>query len=152
MTQLLVLGSVVFAKGPFKETATAIVAVDAIIPKHVIPSYQIVDVELPPGFSCAGYEWVNGALSAKPPVVVSPVVPESVSRFQARMALRNAGLFEAAEAAMADQETPIIAVEAWQTAQEFRRASPTVAAMAAALELTAQQLDELFIAAAAIEG
>lgn len=79
------------------------------------------------------------------------IVPESVSRFQARMALRNAGLFDAVEAVMTDSATPIIAREAWETGQEFRWMSPTVRAMAAALGLSDQQLAELFIAAGGIE-
>ena len=77
--------------------------------------------------------------------------PQSVSRFQARMALRGAGLFDAVEAMMANPATPIAAVEAWQAAQEFRRQSPTILAMAQALNLTEQQLDDLFIAAGQIE-
>ena len=78
-------------------------------------------------------------------------VPFSVSRFQARMALRQAGLFDAVEAMMAHPDTPIIAVEAWQAAQEFRRISPTIAAMGQALGLTDEQLDDLFIVAGGIE-
>ena len=78
-------------------------------------------------------------------------VPQAVSRFQARMALRAAGMFDAVEAMMADPEAPIAAVEAWQTAQEFRRLSPTISAMAQALGLTDEQLDDLFRAAGKIE-
>lgn len=151
MTQLLIVGSTIIAQGPLTQDASNVYATDAIYPKHVINGYQLVEAELPAGFTCAGYEWINGALSQKPPVVIPPVVPESVSRFQARMALRNAELFDAVETMMADPATPIIAVEAWQTGQEFRRASATVQAMAAALGLTDQQLDGLFIAAAEIE-
>jgi len=98
-----------------------------------------------------GREW--RVLPERPPAppAPAPAVPESVSRFQARMALRQAGLFDAVEAMMAHPDTPIIAVEAWQTAQEFRRISPTIAAMAQALSLTDEQLDDLFMAAGGIE-
>lgn len=78
-------------------------------------------------------------------------VPFAVSRFQARMALRAAGYFDAVEAMMAAPETPIAAKEAWASAQEFERTSPTVAGMAAALGMTEAQLDALFIAAAQIK-
>jgi hypothetical protein len=78
-------------------------------------------------------------------------VPAAVSRFQARMALRNAGLFDAVDAALTDPSAPIAAVEAWNTAQEFRRQSPTIAAMAQALQLGEEQLDALFRAAGKIE-
>lgn len=75
-------------------------------------------------------------------------VPAAVSRFQARAALHQAGLLEAAEAAVATSD--MIVRLAWQDAQEFRRDSPTVAALADALGLTPAQLDELFRQAAGI--
>ncbi|WP_317728669.1 hypothetical protein [Achromobacter xylosoxidans] len=82
-----------------------------------------------------------------PPVQVPPIV----SRFQARMALRNAALYEAAVALMSHPATPVSVVEAWDSAQEFRRESENVQSMAAALGLNSEELDELFIAAAAIQ-
>lgn len=80
-----------------------------------------------------------------------PFVPRSVSRFQARAALHLAGLLNQVEALMTDPETDMLARLAWQDAQEFRRHSPTVAAMAAALGLDEAQLDALFTTAAGIE-
>jgi len=77
--------------------------------------------------------------------------PQSVSRFQARTALLNAGLLEQVNSLMANPATPTIAKLAWADAQEFRRTSPTVLAMGAALGLTEQNLDELFMAASVIE-
>ena len=79
------------------------------------------------------------------------VIPQSVTRFQARAALHLAGLFEQVETLMQSPETDMIARLAWQDAQEFKRNSPTVLAMASALNLTEAQLDELFITAAGIE-
>lgn len=86
------------------------------------------------------------AAATAPPVIV----PHSVSRFQARAALHQAGLLEAVEAAMVDPATPMLARLAWQDAVEFNRNSPTVLAMAAGLGLTAQQLDALFVSAGEI--
>lgn len=74
-----------------------------------------------------------------------------VSRFQARAALHLAGLLPAVETLMNDPATPMLARLAWADAQEFRRTSPTVLAMAAALDLTDEQLDELFNTAAGID-
>jgi hypothetical protein len=51
---------------------------------------------------------------------------------------------------MADPATPAVTKLAWAEAIEFNRQSPTVLAMASALSLTEQQLDDLFTAAAAI--
>lgn len=77
--------------------------------------------------------------------------PQVVSRFQARAALHLADLLTAVESLMADPATPVLSRLAWQDAQEFRRTSPTVLSMAAALELDDAALDALFVAAAGIE-
>jgi hypothetical protein len=87
-----------------------------------------------------GTQWVS------PP----PYVPQIVSRFQAKAALLSAGLLDQVEAMMADPATPAVTKLAWAEAVEFNRQSPTVLAMASALSLTDQQLDDLFTAAAAI--
>lgn len=81
----------------------------------------------------------------------SATIPQSVSRFQARAALHLAGLLDEVEAMMAAQEAPALAKLAWADAQEFERASPTIAAMAGQIGLTDAQLDELFITAAGIK-
>ena len=78
------------------------------------------------------------------------LVPQFVSRFQAKAALAGAGLLDTVEAMMSNSETPIVARLAWQDALEFRRDSPTILTMAASLELTPAQVDDLFIAAAQI--
>lgn len=88
------------------------------------------------------------------PVAVDPPPPgppQVVSRFQARAALHLAGLLPAVEALMADPATDTLARLAWTDAQEFRRTSPTLLAMASALSLTDAQLDQLFATAAGIE-
>ena len=72
-----------------------------------------------------------------------------VSRFQARAALLAAGLLADVEAAIADAE-PLTQL-AWAEAVEWKRNSPTIAAIGAALDLTDAQIDDLFRAAAQIE-
>lgn len=71
-----------------------------------------------------------------------------VSRFQARAALFAAGKLAAVEAVVA--ATGGLAAIAWADASEFRRNSPTIAALAAGAGLTDADLDALFIAAAQI--
>ena len=73
-------------------------------------------------------------------------VPSFVSDIQARKALRAAGLLPAVEAAVASAggDTAIY----WDRSLTVHRASPFIAAMSAALSLTPQQVDSLFIAAA----
>lgn len=101
-------------------------------------------------------KWVkNGKPTSVAPVVkpveVPPIVPPSVSRFQALMALHNAGLLEQVEAAMANPDTPMLYRLAFKEAKDFERGSETVTAMGAQLELTDAQLDDLFIAASQIQ-
>jgi hypothetical protein len=73
-----------------------------------------------------------------------------VSRFQARVALLNAGRLEAVNSIMADPATDALTRMAWLEAPTFRRDSPTVAALAVLLDLDAAQLDALFVAAEAV--
>ena len=72
-----------------------------------------------------------------------------VSRFQAFAALDNAGLLTSATNLVNAQGG--VAKLAWDNAIEFRRNSPTINGLAAALGLDAAALDALFIAAVGIE-
>lgn len=102
--------------------------------------------------ACASVEDLAALAYAWPTIEDAPdVVPHVVSRFQARAALLGAGLLAAVEALMADPATPAVARLAWADAQEFKRHSPTVRAMAGALGLTDAQIDGLFITAAGID-
>lgn len=78
-------------------------------------------------------------------------VPKSVTRFQALAALEQAGLLGQVEEIMGDPQTPAITRLAFNNALSFERTSPTVATLAAALNLTGYQVDTLFIAADGIE-
>lgn len=71
-----------------------------------------------------------------------------VSRFQARAALYASGKLGEVEAVVA--KAGGMAGIAWADASEFRRDSPTIAALAAGAGLTDTDLDALFIAAAQI--
>jgi hypothetical protein len=74
-------------------------------------------------------------------------VPQTVSAAQAKIALFNAGLLTQVETIMADPATPVPMVISWNSAYNFDRSSPTLAALATQLGLTSTQLDDLFIAA-----
>ena len=75
----------------------------------------------------------------------------SVSAFQAKAALKRAGYIGQVRSLMTqldkDNETRL----AWETAQEFRRMSPTMLAMAAQMGLDDLALDSLFEAGSKIE-
>lgn len=64
------------------------------------------------------------------------------SRFQARAAIHIAGLTGDVETAVAAAD-PIVQI-AWADASEFQRASPTIAALAAAIGLSDEDVDDLF--------
>ena len=111
-------------------------------------SETTTDGELRANFT--GYEWIDLPYSPPPPMVQpTPEVPQSVSMRQARLALLGAGLLGNVDAAIAAQEEPIrshIQIE-WDYATEIDRKWPTLLALSAALGLTPNQLDDLFITA-----
>ena len=72
-----------------------------------------------------------------------------VSRFQAFAALYADGKLDDAETAVAAAGG--LTVIAWQNAQVFKRSSPMMNALAPALGLDDEALDDLFLAAALIE-
>lgn len=73
------------------------------------------------------------------------------SRFQARAALHQEGLLDQVQAIMDDPGTDPVTVIAWQDAQVFKRHSPTIATIAQVMELTDEQVDDLFRTAMTIE-
>ena len=92
-------------------------------------------------------EWTyDGTFYA--PVPPPVVIPTVVSMRQARLALLQAGLLATVDAAVAaGGEADKIT---WEYATEVNRNSPLVTNMAAALNLTSQQLDNLFTLAASL--
>ena len=80
--------------------------------------------------------------------LLKPVVPQVVSRFQARAALHIHGVLADVEAMI--QSADPIAQMAWADAQQFERPSPTIAAIAQALGWADEFVDELFITAGGI--
>ncbi|MEN5159684.1 hypothetical protein [Achromobacter spanius] len=91
-----------------------------------------------------------------PPAEPEPYVPQVVSRFQGREAMwqtphGETTLFEAAEAVLAQPESPAMYRRAWEDLQEFRRDSEMLASIATVLGLSKAQVDALFLLAAGIE-
>lgn len=73
-------------------------------------------------------------------------VPQRISRFQARAALLDAGLL--ADVEIAVSETAPLTQLAWAEATEWMRDSPAIAVIGAALGLSPEDIDNLFIEAA----
>lgn len=91
------------------------------------------------------------ALELTAPLEIDPRQFIEVSAFQAHAAIARSGLYDPVEALMWHEDTPLETKLAWNKAQSFKRLSPTVLAMSAALGLTDKQIDELFALAATIE-
>ena len=77
-----------------------------------------------------------------PYVPSPPVIPQSISMRQARLALLGAGLLDTVNGAMATM--PQAAQIEWEFASDVQRTNPLIGAMAAALGMTDAQLDDLF--------
>lgn len=76
-------------------------------------------------------------------------VPETVQMWQARVALKQAGLFDAADAAVkASGNLPL--QTAWEYGNTISRGSPGMVALGQALGLAGAQIDQLFRQAAAV--
>lgn len=91
------------------------------------------------------FMWVMEVFEPPAPVVV----PASVTRRQARRALHAASLLDAVEEAINDLPEPertAVRID-WDDAATYERADPTLQRLASLLDLTGEQLDQLFITA-----
>jgi len=81
-------------------------------------------------------------------VYIPPAVPLKITMAQARLALLTAGLLELVDAQVSS--LPAVAAINWQYRQNVERDSPLVASLAAALNLDAAAVDNLFILGASL--
>jgi hypothetical protein len=86
-----------------------------------------------------------------PPPAPGATVPESVTPYQAREALRGAGLLATVNAHIEAEGAESPAYNAWHYASRIRRASPFVESIGPALGLSEEAIDGLFIAAAGLD-
>lgn len=86
------------------------------------------------------------AYKAKVATFLNPAVPQAITPLQARKALNAANLRSSIEAYIASQSQSI--QDAWQFANMIYRNDAMILSAAAALSLSSDQLDQLFIAAA----
>ena len=96
----------------------------------------------------------DAELLPEPAPAQAPEIPLSVSRAQGKLALIGAGLWPAVIAfveGIADPAQKAYAEVALNDTQEWRRDSPFLASAAAALGLSEEQLDTLFITAGGLQ-
>lgn len=117
-------------------------------PAHILASYPAGTIQVPlkPG---AGYSWNGVQWQAPPPS--PPAVPQVVTRRQARQALLLAGRLQDVQPAIDAIADPVqrgmVQIE-WDDSQEFQRNRPTLLALATAIGMTSQDIDNLFTQAA----
>lgn len=87
-------------------------------------------------------------VSAREAAYAASRVPASITPRQVRLVLLAQGLLESVEALIAtqDEATQIT----WKYASEFRRNDPLLNQLAVNLNLTSEQIDEFFVAAATL--
>ena len=93
-------------------------------------------------------KWIEEGNTPEPVDIVPVPVPQIISRFQAKAQLHNDGLLILVESMIA--ESVALVKLAWADAQDFHRQSPTLKAIGLQLNLTDEQLDNLFIQASQI--
>lgn len=96
-----------------------------------------------------GWKWSGTSWVVSPPATLVPVF---VTMRQARLALLGAGLLASVNSSVSAMTGPAgdAARIEWEFANEVRRDSTLVAAMASSLSLSAAALDALFITAATL--
>lgn len=109
---------------------------------------KVEDTEMPvqEGFYAVEVEPVD----YKQTWVLVPIVeeiPQSVTRLQAKLALLDIGMLDAVEVLLNNDRRAKIY---WEDAVTLERQNPTLLGMASSLNLTEQDLDNLFLAASKI--
>lgn len=134
--------------------ATWVDTADAVVKCQAYANSQMDLLAADLGADAPQYQALMDEVAATyvPPPPPVPVVPDSVSMRQARLALLGAGLLAQVDAAIASLPSPqkeAAAIE-WEYAQEVQRHNGLVPAMAQALGMTEAQLDALFMQAATL--
>lgn len=136
---------------PFYTEDNCTIIDDVEIPKSWYPNVYLYDGEklvITEEGSLIMQERINKEQEYENSLITFPV---SVSRFQARQALRIKGYFQFVEIIMSQPEIDPLMLGAWQDALTFDYESETVKAIAYVLALNEQQLLDLFILADSIK-
>lgn len=75
----------------------------------------------------------------------------TITSYQAKCALADAGLYDAVEAAIDSPATPVRIKLAWREGINFQRDNPMILMLTAQLGLSDEDVDQLFAAALLIE-
>ena len=108
-------------------------------------AYVTDGILVPSSTANVGDLYAGGTFTPGP--TPAPVVPQSVTAAQIRLALSHAGLLAAVNAGVGTASTDVQTY--WQYSTTFERNNPLLEQMAASLGLSDAQVDAVFVAAAA---
>ena len=97
-----------------------------------------------------GDGYVNGLLVAADPVILEslpepePLAPSEISNIQAYAAIKHFGLLPTVMTYMNSLPADDLIRITWEKATVFKRTSPTLLLLAEELELTSEQVDDMF--------
>jgi hypothetical protein len=110
---------------------------------------RVIDEDGISRMSMMAYALPEGTI-VEPYIAPPPPIPSTVTRFQARVALVQAGHFDTINTYIATLPQTDVKRLAWEDAAEWERASPTLNFLANMLGLTDTDVDDLFILASSI--
>ena len=97
-----------------------------------------------------GDGYVNGLLVTADPIILEPLpepeplVPSEISNIQAYAAIKHFGLLPTVMTYMNSLPADDLIRITWEKATVFKRTSPTLLLLAEELELTSEQVDDMF--------
>lgn len=144
------IGDHVRVKPPFDAAFPGVYTVDALRP-DLDNGGSTVTIFGANDFHEQFLEVTADAVTHPSPGANTDGVPETISAAQARAVLLQQGLLAQVTAMVDDPATPQIIKIFWEYEHTLHRASPALNQMAAALGLSAAQIDALFVAAKAIQ-
>lgn len=135
---------------------TAIINTTTGIVEFVL-MFELVVSNPPPGFSAnyiavtsdivnVGWTWDGTNLVAPP--TPAPVIPQTVTQKQARLALFGAGLLDQVNAAVTAAGGAVLIT--WEYSDVINRNDALIIAIGASLGLTSAQIDALFVTASTL--
>lgn len=105
------------------------------------------------------YEFTNNMVYETPVIQLKPAGPDPVTEwrnslritpFQAKVVLYQSGLLDTVNTMMSAPEADPLAKLAWENAIEFKRLDANIVALGAAIGLTEEQIDQMFVTGATI--
>ena len=120
-----------------------------IAPADVFVPELAAQFESVPDEIKAGWSLIDGIWVAPPEPVHTPFVPQEVSMRQAKVALHLKNLLSQVNSAIENSDDEVTKIE-WQYAQTLRRDWPALISLANEMQLTEDEVDNLFIFASTL--